>query len=69
MEAIETVRAVMARAAEGEDPFTLSDSSMELSFGVSQDGSISLGVDGDLADEITHTLRVSIAKPARPAIR
>ena len=64
VEAIETVRAVMARAAEGDDPFTLSDSSMELSFGVSQDGSISLGVDGDLADEITHTLRVSIAKPA-----
>ena len=68
VEAIETVRAVMARAAEGDDPFTLNDSSMELSFGVSQDGSISLGVDGDLADEITHTLRVSIAKPAdRPS--
>ncbi len=64
VEAIETVRAVMARAAEGDDPFTLDDSAMELSFGVSRDGSISLGVDGELADEITHTLRVTIAKPA-----
>ena len=64
VEAIETVRAVMARAAAGDDPFTLRDSAMELSFGVAQDGTISLGLDGELTDEITHTLRVTIAKPA-----
>lgn len=62
-EAIETVRAVMARAAEGDDPFALQDSAMDLSFGVSRDGTISLGVDGELTDEITHTLRITIAKP------
>lgn len=63
VEAIETVRAVMARAAEGDDPFTLQDSSTELLFGVCQDGTISLGVDGELTDETTHTLRMTIAKP------
>ena len=64
VDAIETVRAVMARAAEGDDPFTLRDSGVELSFGVAQDGTISLGIDGELTDEITHTLRVTIARPS-----
>jgi hypothetical protein len=63
LEAIETVRTVMARATQGDDPFTLQDSAVELSFGVSQDGAISLGINGELAEETTHTLRVTIAKP------
>jgi hypothetical protein len=63
LQAIETARAVMTRAAGGDDPFTLQDSTIELSFGVSQDGTISLGIDGELTDEITHTLRVTIARP------
>jgi len=63
LEAIETARAVMARAAGGDDPFTLRDSTVELSFGISRDGTISLGIDGELTDEVTHTLRVTIARP------
>ena len=50
--AIETVRAVMARAAAGDDPFVLRDGTVELSFGVASDGSIALGVDGELKDEV-----------------
>lgn len=64
VEAIETVRHVMARAADGDDPFILQDSAVELSFGVTSDGSISLGIDGELSNETTHTLRVTIARPA-----
>ena len=63
VDAIETVRAVLARAAGGDDPFTLRHSGVELSFGVAQDGTISLGIDGELKDEITHTLRATIARP------
>ncbi|TVZ00325.1 hypothetical protein EAS64_37430 [Trebonia kvetii] len=63
VEAIETVRAVMARAAAGEDPFVLRDGTVELSFGVASDGSIALGVDGELKDEVTHTMRLTIARP------
>jgi hypothetical protein len=65
VDAIETVRAVMASAAGGDDPFTLQDSAVELSFGVTSNGSISLGIDGELTDEATHTLRMTIARPGK----
>jgi hypothetical protein len=64
VEAIETVRAVMARAAAGDDPFVLRDGTVELSFGVASDGTIALGVDGELKDEVTHTMRLTIARPS-----
>ena len=67
VEAVETVRAVMTRAAEGDDPFILQDTLIELSFGVTEDGNISLGIDGELANEITHTMRLTIAKPGTHA--
>jgi hypothetical protein len=65
VEAIETIRAVMARAAEGDDPFTLKDSAVELEFGVAADGTISLGIDGELKDELTHTMRLTVQAPAQ----
>ena len=37
---------------------------VELSFGVASDGSIALGVDGELKDEVTHTMRLTIARPS-----
>lgn len=66
VEAIETIRAVMARAAGGDDPFTLQDSAVELTFGLDADGTISLGLDGELKDETTHTMRMTIALPPDP---
>jgi hypothetical protein len=35
-------------AADGDDPSALQDSAAEFSIGVTTDGSISLGVDGEL---------------------
>lgn len=66
VDAIDTIRSVMARAAEGDDPFTMKDSNVELSFGVTEDGNISLGVEGELRDEITHTMRLTLSR-ALPA--
>jgi hypothetical protein len=63
VEAIDTVRAVMARAAGGDDPFVLRDSVVELSFGVKKDGSISLGAEGELAGEVTHVMRLALGRP------
>jgi hypothetical protein len=63
VQAIETVRAILTRAGCGDDPFTLQDSAVELAFGVAADGSISLGFDGELHDEITNTLRLTITRP------
>jgi hypothetical protein len=62
-DAIATIRAAVAGAAGGDDPFTLTDSSVEISFAVTADGEISLGVDASLKDEITQKLTVSL-KPA-----
>jgi hypothetical protein len=60
LDAIETIRAVVAQAAGGDDPFVLKSSRIELSFAVTADGSITLGFNGEFSNEVTHTLRVDI---------
>ena len=59
--AIATIRDVVTRAAEGDDPWILSASTIDISFAITQTGSISLGADGELANELTHTLRLGLA--------
>jgi hypothetical protein len=48
------------RAAEGDDPWALTTGTVDLSFGVTETGAISLGIDGELASEITHTLHLGL---------
>jgi hypothetical protein len=59
--AIATIRDVVTRAAEGDDPWILSASTIDISFAITQTGSITLGADGELANELTHTLRLGLA--------
>ena len=59
--AIATIRDVMTKAAEGDDPWVLSAGTIDISFAITQTGTISLGVDGELANELTHTLRLGLA--------
>ena len=63
--AIATVHAVMAQAAAGDDPWVLSASTIDIRFAITQTGTISLGVDGELTNEVTQTLRLGLAP--RPA--
>jgi hypothetical protein len=60
VDAIETVTAVVARSAGGNDPFLLKESSVELVFAVTESGSISLGLDAAAKDEITHKLKLTL---------
>ncbi len=62
--AIKAIRAVTTHAAEGDDPWVLSESTIDISFAVTKEGTISLGVDGTLSDELTNTLRLRLAPPA-----
>ena len=59
--AIATVRDVMRSAAEGDDPWALLASTVDISFAITQTGNIALGVEGELANELTHTLRLGLA--------
>jgi hypothetical protein len=59
--AIATIRDAVTKAAEGDDPWILSASTINISFAITQTGSISLGADGELANELTHTLRIGLA--------
>jgi hypothetical protein len=59
--AIATIRDVVAKAAEGDDPWVLSGSTIDITFAINQTGTISLGIDGELAGELTHTLRLGLA--------
>ena len=65
VDAIATVHAVMAQAAAGDDPWVLSASTIDIRFAITQTGTISLGVDGELTNEVTQTLRLGLAP--RPA--
>jgi Trypsin-co-occurring domain 2 len=59
--AIATIRDVVAKAAEGDDPWVLSGSTIDITFAINQTGTISIGIDGELAGELTHTLRLGLA--------
>ena len=59
--AVATIRDVVTRAAEGDDPWVLSASTIDISFAITQTGSISLRADGELSNELTHTLRLGLA--------
>jgi len=59
--AIATVRDVMRSAAGGADPWVLSAGTVDISFAITKAGTISLGVDGELASELAQTLRLGLA--------
>ena len=59
-DAINTIRGAVASAATGDDPFILTESSVNISFAVTAEGTISLGVDGALTNELTHTLTLGL---------
>lgn len=61
--AIAAIRTVTSQAAEGDDPWILSEGVIDISFAITHTGTISLGVDGELSDELTHTLRLRLATP------
>jgi hypothetical protein len=60
VEAIETIRATLAAAADGEDRFILDESKITIVFGVTSEGEISIGLNGSLSDELTQTLTLSL---------
>jgi hypothetical protein len=59
-ESISTIRSVLVRAAGGDDPFGLQTSSVQLNFAITQDGYITLGFNGELQGQISHTLRIGV---------
>ncbi|WP_300607512.1 trypco2 family protein [Trebonia sp.] len=59
--AIGRVRQTVVSAAGGEDPWALSTATVDISFGVTRDGSISVGVEGGMTSETTNTLRLTLA--------
>lgn len=60
VDAITTIRTAVASAATGDDPFILTQSSVNISFAITAEGTISLGVDGGLSNELTHKLTLGL---------
>lgn len=60
LDSIETIRYVVASAANGDDPFILNDAEITLSFAMTAEGSISIGIDDCMNDEVTHSLSLVI---------
>lgn len=63
VDAIATIRGVMASAAGGDEPWVLSTSEVEITFVITKEGSISIGAEGEFTDEVTNKLRLSL-KPS-----
>jgi hypothetical protein len=60
VDSIATVRAVLAAAADGDDPFILSDAKITLSFAITAEGDISIGIDDSISDQVTHSLSLAL---------
>jgi hypothetical protein len=60
VESVNAIRSVLARASGGDDPFGLKTSMVELNFAVTRDGSITMGFNGELHGQLTHTLQISL---------
>jgi hypothetical protein len=60
VQAIETVRAVVARGVADADTFEHRSSEIELSFAVTENGSVALVGTADLTGEITHPLKLTL---------
>jgi hypothetical protein len=58
--AVEQVRSTVAAAGAGDDPFMLRDSTLTLSFGITAEGSIVLGFEGNLQDAVTQALKLTL---------
>jgi hypothetical protein len=61
VDAIAAIRVVTAQAAAGDDPWILSEGSIDITFAITRTGTISLGIDGELSGELTNTLRLRLA--------
>jgi hypothetical protein len=59
VDAITTIRETMASAA-ADTPRILSAETVDISFAVTEAGTITLGIDSDLASDLTHTLRLGL---------
>ena len=66
VDSIETIRAILATAAEGDDPFILNDAKITLSFAVTAEGDISIGTDDSMSNEVTHSLVLALVPAQRP---
>lgn len=60
VDAIATIRGVMASAAGGDEPWALSTSDVEITFVVTKEGTISIGAEGEFSGEVTNKLRLSL---------
>ena len=60
VQAIATIRETMASAANGDEPWVLSTSTVEISFVITKSGTISLGAEGELTNEVTHSLHLGL---------
>jgi hypothetical protein len=58
--AITTIRETMASAAKGDDPWVLSKGKVDISYGITRSGNISLGVDASATSESTNVLRLDL---------
>lgn len=60
VQAILRVRQTVACASEGRDPWYLSTATVDISFGVTKEGTISVAAEGGMTSETTNTLRLSL---------
>lgn len=60
VDAIATIRQAMASAAGGDDPWVLSEATIDICFAITKTGTISIGADGELTGELTHTIHLGL---------
>jgi len=60
VQSIRTIRSVIASAGGGDDPFLLKESIVTLEFALTESGKVKLIGAGELSDEVTHSLKLTL---------
>lgn len=60
VDAIGVIRGAMTIAAQGDEPWILSTGKVEISFVITKEGSISLGAEGELSNELTNKMLLAL---------
>jgi hypothetical protein len=61
VDAISTIQEIMTTAAQDDEPWLLDTATVELVFAITSTGTISIGIDHEDANEITHTLHLTLS--------
>jgi hypothetical protein len=62
VDAISTIQDIMTNAGQDDEPWLLDTATVELVFAITGTGTISIGIDHEDTNDVTHTLHLTLSR-------